>query len=103
MTMFRAVVERVKRVCWREYIDAGRKRYQFQRYLKRHRHIRRSHRQFYKFQRQQYEKWKDAALEKWKILEKMHLGVRVLDETIHLNFRMERLLYERHLGGRFRD
>jgi len=39
-------------------------------------------------------------LRRWKRLEKMHRGVAVLDETINLNFRQERMIWEKKLGGR---
>lgn len=103
MTAYRSSLERVKRAQWKTYLRAGEKRYKFQKYLTKHRLYRTTRPKLYKYRKTQYKKWKDEALQEWKVLEKLHLGVRILDATIHLNFRMERLLYEKKLGGRFRD
>ena len=48
----------------------------------------------------QYKVWKEKALKSWERLEKTHLGVSILDETININFRQERIIYEKNLGGR---
>lgn len=103
MTRYHAQLVQMKRTLWRSYLGAGKKRYQFQKWLRKHPSHKRTTPLFYKFQRRQYKMWKEKAFSKWSLLEKVHLGIRVIDETIHLNFRMERLLYEKRLGGRFRE
>jgi hypothetical protein len=55
---------------------------------------------FCAYRKKQFEKWKKEALRRWKRLEKTHLGILILDETINLNFRQERMIYEKKLGGR---
>jgi hypothetical protein len=55
---------------------------------------------FHEYRKKQFETWKKKALRRWKRLEKTHLGILILDETINLNFRQERMIYEKKLGGR---
>jgi hypothetical protein len=54
---------------------------------------------FYEYRKSQYATWKRKALKSWQRLEKLHLGMRVLDEAIDINFRQERMVYEKKLGG----
>jgi hypothetical protein len=55
---------------------------------------------FHEYRKKQFENWKNKALGRWKRLEKTHLGILILDETINLNFRQERMIYEKKLGQR---
>jgi hypothetical protein len=55
---------------------------------------------YHEYRKKQFETWKKEALRRWKRLEKTHLGILILDETINLNFRQERMIYEKKLGGR---
>ena len=55
---------------------------------------------YHEYRKKQFQMWKKEALRRWKRLEKTHLGILMLDETINLNFRQERMIYEKKLGGR---
>lgn len=100
MTKYRDAMERVKRRRWKKYLRAGHKRWQYQR---EERNMRRgAHRtpELYAHKKALHEKWDKKAFKRWQRLEKLHLGLRVLDETIDLNFRQERIIYEFRLDGR---
>jgi len=100
MTKYRDAMERVKRRRWKKYIRAGHKRWHYQREERNMRGV--AHRSPKRYARHKalHEKWDKKAFKRWQRLERLHLGLRVLDETIDLNFRQERLIYEFRLDGR---
>tara|TARA_R110002060_G_scaffold24857_1_gene33847 strand:- start:530 stop:868 length:339 start_codon:yes stop_codon:yes gene_type:complete len=99
ITRYRAALERIRRQKWNTYIQAGEARWKLQKILRRLR-IRPLTKAFYEYRNKQYKVWKEKALKSWERLEKTHLGVSILDETININFRQERIIYEKNLGGR---
>jgi hypothetical protein len=58
---------------------------------------------FFEFRKKQYENAKIEALRLWKRLEKLHLGLKVLDEAIDVNFRQERIIYKKMLDRMIED
>jgi hypothetical protein len=101
ITRYRSVLEDIRRRKWRKYIEAGEARWKLQQLL--HRLRVRSWtmtKRYHEYRKKQFETWKKKALRRWKRLEKTHLGILILDETINLNFRQERMIYEKKLGGR---
>ncbi|KAG4433759.1 hypothetical protein IFR05_010758 [Cadophora sp. M221] len=99
ITRYRAALERIRRQKWNAYIEAGEARWKLQKICRRLR-TRPLTKAFYQYRNKQYQVWKEKALKAWKRLEKTHLGVSILDETININFRQERIIYEKKLGGR---
>ncbi|KAH7333062.1 hypothetical protein BKA65DRAFT_596682 [Rhexocercosporidium sp. MPI-PUGE-AT-0058] len=99
ITQYRTALEIIRRQKWTTYIEAGEARWKLQKILRRLR-IRPLTKAFYQYRNKQYKVWKEKALKSWKRLEKTHLGVCILDETININFRQERIIYEKKLGGR---
>ncbi|CAL3968319.1 unnamed protein product [Diplocarpon coronariae] len=99
ITRFRFALSPILRRKWRTYLAAGEARFKLQNAVRRLR-VRAPTRAFYEFRQQQYRDWKAKALRAWRKLEKTHLGVVVLDATIGINFRQERMIYEKRLRGR---
>ncbi|KAH7382081.1 hypothetical protein BKA64DRAFT_713320 [Cadophora sp. MPI-SDFR-AT-0126] len=99
ITRYRAALEKIRRQKWNTYIQAGKARWKLQKILRRLR-VRPLTKAFYEYRNKQYKDWNKKALKSWKRLEKTHLGVSILDETININFRQERIIYEKKLGGR---
>ncbi|PVH74681.1 hypothetical protein DL98DRAFT_593884 [Cadophora sp. DSE1049] len=99
ITRYRAALEGIRRQKWNTYIQAGEARWKLQKILRRLR-VRPLTKAFYEYRNKQYKVWKKKALKSWKRLEKTHLGVSILDQTININFRQERIIYEKKLGGR---
>ncbi|KAH6706592.1 hypothetical protein BKA61DRAFT_141061 [Leptodontidium sp. MPI-SDFR-AT-0119] len=99
ITRYRAALERIRRQKWNAYIEAGEARWKLQK-IRRRLRTRPLTKAFSQYRNKQYQVWKEKALKAWKRLEKTHLGVSILDETININFRQERIIYEKKLGGR---
>lgn len=98
ITRYRAALEIIYRRKWREYIKAGKARWQLQQALH-HLKCRPLTKPFYKYRKEQFRTWKAKALKLWKRLEKTHRGILILQETININFRQERMIHEKHLRG----
>ncbi len=96
ITRYRAALEIIYRRKWRKYIKAGDTRWKLQQAL-RHLKVRPLTKAFYKYRKEQFRTWKARALKLWKKLEKTHRGILILEETININFRQERILHEKHL------
>lgn len=98
ITRYRAALEIICRRKWREYIKAGDARWKLQQALH-HLKCRPLTKPFYKYRKEQFRAWKAKALKLWKRLEKTHRGILILEETININFRQERMIHEKHLMG----
>jgi hypothetical protein len=98
ITRYRAALEIIYRRKWRKYIKAGRARWQLQQALH-HLKCRPLTKAFYKYRKEQFRYWKAKGLRLWKRLEKTHRGFLILEETININFRQERIIHEKKLGG----
>lgn len=98
ITRYRTTLEIKHRRKWRRYIKAGKARWQLQQTLH---HLKRRPltKRFFEYRKEQYKAWKTKALELWKPLEKYHQGILILNETININFRQERIIHEKHLRG----
>jgi hypothetical protein len=96
ITRYRAALEIIYRRKWRKYIKAGDARWKLQLAL-RHLKARPLTKAFYKYRKEQFRTWKAQALKLWKQLEKTHRGILILEETININFRQERIMHEKHL------
>ncbi|PMD32292.1 hypothetical protein L207DRAFT_590586 [Hyaloscypha variabilis F] len=96
ITRYRAALEIIYRRKWREYNKAGNARWKLQQVLH---HLKRRPltKPFYKYRKEQFREWKAKALKLWKRLEKTHRGILILDSTININFRQERMIHEKHL------
>jgi hypothetical protein len=99
ITRYRAALEIIYRQKWRKYIKAGDARWKLQQAL-RHLKVRPLTKAFYKYRKEQFRSWKAQALKLWKKLEKTHRGILILEETININFRQERIMHEKHLKGK---
>ncbi|CZT04841.1 uncharacterized protein RAG0_11150 [Rhynchosporium agropyri] len=103
ITRYRAALEKIRRQKWKTYLEAGEARFKLQKILRRLR-VRPLTRAFYQYRMKQYGFWKEEALKSWKRLEKTHVGIRILDETIDINVRQEGMIYKNieknGLGGR---
>ncbi|KAJ5040223.1 uncharacterized protein L3040_005885 [Drepanopeziza brunnea f. sp. 'multigermtubi'] len=98
ITRYRAALEIILRRRWKTYLEAGEARFKLQKLVRRLR-ARPVTEAYFKYRNKQYKTWKGKALASWKRLEKMHSGVLILDATININFRQERIIYEKELGG----
>ncbi|KAE8443678.1 hypothetical protein EG329_001450 [Mollisiaceae sp. DMI_Dod_QoI] len=98
ITRYRVVVGIVHRRRWKEYVKAGEARWKLQQVLRRLR-SRPLTKAFYEYRRKQFILWKEKALRTWKKLEKIQRGILILDETININFRQERMIYAKKLRG----
>jgi len=96
ITRYRAALEIIYRRKWRKYIQAGDARWKLQKAL-RHLKVRPLTKAFYKYRKEQFRTWKARALTLWKKLEKTHYGILILEETININFRQERIMHQKHL------
>ena len=103
LTKYRNAMERVKRIKWKKYLEEGKTRWQLQRYIRRMRPVAKEIPRLIEYRNVQLQRSDEMALKRWKRLEKLHLGLRVLDEAIDLNFRQERIIFEKKLGGRLRN
>jgi hypothetical protein len=99
ITRYRAALEIIYRRKWREYIKAGDARWKLQQALH-HLKCRPLTKPFYKYRKEQFRAWKAKALKLWRRLEERHRGLLILEETININFRQERMIHEKHLMGR---
>ncbi|KAE9372908.1 hypothetical protein N431DRAFT_246303 [Stipitochalara longipes BDJ] len=99
ITRYRAALEIIYRRKWREYNKAGNARWKLQQVLH---HLKRRPltKPFYKYRKNQFREWKAKALKLWKRLEKTHRGILVLESTININFRQERMIHEKYLKGK---
>ncbi|XMA15197.1 hypothetical protein WAI453_007988 [Rhynchosporium graminicola] len=93
ITRYRAALEKIRRQKWKTYLEAGEARFKLQKILRRLR-VRPLTKAFYQYRRKQYGFWKEEALKSWKRLEKTHVGIRILDETIDINVRQEGMIYK---------
>lgn len=93
ITRYRAALEIIYRRKWRKYIKAGDARWKLQKAL-RHLKVRPLTKAFYKYRKEQFRTWKARALKLWKKLEKTHRGILILEETININFRQERIMHQ---------
>ncbi|KAI9050255.1 hypothetical protein LZ554_005423 [Drepanopeziza brunnea f. sp. 'monogermtubi'] len=98
ITRYRAALEIILRRRWKTYLEAGEARFKLQKLVRRLR-VQPVTEAYFKYRNKQYKTWKGKALASWKRLEKMHSGVLILDATININFRQERIIYEKELGG----
>jgi len=96
ITRYRGLVEIIRRRKWKQYLKAGEARWKLQKVLRRLKSSPKT-KAFYEYRKKQYDLWKDKALRTWKELEKIHRGVLILDETININFRQERMIYDKKL------
>ncbi len=80
------------------YLPAAHARFALHQILERHRPGKTIAPKFYQYRKRQFEKWDREALARWKKLERVQWGMEVLNETLGLNFRQERLLYRKRLG-----
>jgi hypothetical protein len=99
ITRYRAALEIIYRRKWRKYIEAGRARWQLQQAIH-HLKCRPLTKAFYNYRKEQFKTWKATGLRLWKRLEKTHRGILILDGTININFRQERVIHEKNLEGR---
>ena len=100
ITRYRAALEVIYRGKWRKYIVAGKARFELQKVIHSLK-VQPLTEKFYKYRKQQFRSWKENALKLWKRLEKYHRGMLILDETIKINFRQERVMWEHHLRERW--
>ncbi|CZR69857.1 uncharacterized protein PAC_19757 [Phialocephala subalpina] len=96
ITRYRALIEIVRRRKWKKYLKAGEARWKLQNVVRRLK-SRPLSKKFYEFQKKQFDESKEKALRSWKKLEKVHQGTLILDETININFRQERMIYAKKL------
>ncbi|KUJ13649.1 uncharacterized protein LY89DRAFT_144487 [Mollisia scopiformis] len=96
ITRYRNLVEIIHRRTWKRYLKAGKARWQLQKVIGRHT-SRSLTKAFFEHRKKQFTAWKTKALRAWKKLEKVHRGTLILDETININFRQERMIYAKKL------
>jgi hypothetical protein len=96
ITRYRGVLEVIRRGKWRTYLKAGEARWKLQQAIRKLK-ARPLTKAFLKYRKGQMKKWKQKALRAWERLEKTHIGVLILDETININFRQERIIYGKKL------
>lgn len=83
---------------WKKYIKAGKAWWALHQ-IRQHLKLRPLTNAFYRYRKEQSRKWKEEALKLWKPVEKYHRGILILNETININFRQERIIHAKHLKG----
>jgi len=99
LTRYRAWLEALRRRRWKQYLRAGKARWQLSIALQKLRQRPASTTAaFYQHRLRQQKRWKEKALRAMRKLDVVIEGTDYLDKTMSAIFKVEREVYEKYLG-----